>query len=437
MRLFRRHRRLIKILALLLVPVILYGSVKLAIWYTTQQTLKNLSKQCAGFLELNYQNISSSIKGSVSVNGLTVFIPMAKESIHIKRIRLSTDNILTLLTLTSKMESQDIPNNMGLLIEGMRIDLNSKLLKTPDETPQTPFERLNTLACGDVLRFDENALKQMGYNEINADFNINYHYDPLAKMLQLNFYEYAEKFISLDLTAQIMEVSKLPGVAEVSMNMANPQDMPKLGKIKLTLEDDSFITRKVNFCAKNNKSNQNDYIIKHVEMVDSYLQKMGIKLHQSLLDGYQKSLTHPGNIILSMDFSDISNIMELSDYLPDDIIAQLGTEVLVNNKLISPVSIQLDKQRFTKHTGDKAQQISIHDSNVKPKVIKKYNLANKNNLKQYERYPVKIITTQGKTLKGRLSLKNPKKYEVISRTHGGEIGYFVKKSEIKSVEVFY
>jgi hypothetical protein len=437
MRLFRKHRKLIKILGFLLVPVILYGSVKLAIWYSTQQSIKNLSKQFAGFLELNYQSISSSIKGSVSVNGLTVFIPMAKESIHIKKVRLSTDNVLTLLTLTSKFESQDIPNNLGFLIEGMRVDLNSKLLNTPEESPQTAFERLNTLACGDVLRFDEKVLKQMGYNEINADFNINYHYDSLAKTLQLNFYENVDKFLSLDLTAQIREVSKLPGVAEVSMNMANPQTIPKLGKIKLTLEDDSFITRKVNFCAKNNKSNQNDYIIKHVNMVDNYLQKMGIKLNQSLLGAYQKSLMHPGNIIVSMDFSDISNIMELSDYLPDDIIAQLGTEILVNNKIVSPISIQFDKQRFTKNTGDKAQQISIHDPNVKPKIIKKYHLVNKNNLKQYDRHPVKIKTTQGKTLKGRLSIKNPKKYEVISRTHGGEIGFFVKKAEIKSVEVFY
>jgi len=437
MRFYRKHKKLIKTLGLLLIPFILYGLIKLAIWYSTKNSIDSFSSQYAGFVQLKYKNITSSIKGSVSINGITVFLPMFKESIHIKRIRLSTDNIITLLRLTYKIESKDIPKSMGLLIEGAKIDLNSKLLNNTIEATQTPSERLNTLACGEVVRFDEKVLKQMGYTDISTDINLNYQYDPLAKTLQLNMYESIDRFFSLDLSAQIKDISEIPDTNNVMMGMASSQALPKLGKVKLTLEDDSFITRKVNFCAKNNKSTAKEYITKHVKMVDKYLKQIGVKLHQSLLDAYHKSLSHPGNIILSMDFSGITNIMELSEFALDDILSQLGTEFLINNKSITPLSIQINKQRFAKATGNKPQEIKIHDPNVKAKIIKKYHLVNKNNLKKYHRYPVIIKTTQGKTLKGKLSTKDPIRYEVITRTHGGEMGYFVGKAEIKSVQVFY
>lgn len=415
----------------------LYGLVKAALWYSTKNALENFSRQSAGFVELKYQNITSSIKGSVSVNKLTVFLPLFKESIHIRRVRLSTDNVLTLLSLTSKFKSKEIPKSLGLLIEGVKIDLNNKLLNPPQETPQTPLERFNTLACGDILRFDEKTLKQMGYTDITTDININYLYDPLAKTLQLNFYENIERFFSLDLSAQIKGISKIPKGSDIAMGMVSPQSLPTLGKVKFTLEDDSFITRKVNFCAKQNKSNQQTYISKHVKMADKFLQQMGIKLHKSLIDAYQKSLTHPGNIVLSLDFSGITNVMELSEFLLDDILSQLETEVLVNNKSITPISIQFNKQRFTRAIAGQSEEIKIHDPNVKAKIKKIYHRVNKNNLKQYHRYPVIIKTTRGKTFKGQLSVKSANTYEVTTRIRGGEIGYFVNKEKIKSVDVFY
>jgi hypothetical protein len=437
MRFYRKHKKLIKALLLLSLPFILYGLLKLAIWYSTKNNIEKFSSQYAGFVQLKYQTISSSIKGNVSVNGLTLFIPMINESIHIKRIRLTTDNILTLLSLTSKLESQEIPKSLGLLIEGVKIDINSQLFNSSQESVQTPAERFNTLACGNIQRFDEKALKQMGYDNISTDINLNYSYDPIARTLQLNLYENIEQFFSLDLNAQINNLSKIPNTQEVAMSLASSQNMPQLGKVKLTIEDDSFTTRKVNFCAKNNKSDQKTYISKHVKMADNFLQQMGIKLHQSLLDAYHKSMSHPGNIILSMDFSDTTNIMELSEFALNDIISQLGTEILINNKTISPISIQFNQQRFSKATTGKSPEIKIHDPNVKIKTIKKYHFVNKNNLKKYQRYPVIIKTIQGKTLKGELSIADKKKFEVITRTHGGKLGYFVGKAEIKSVQVYY
>ena len=328
MRFYRKNKKLIKTLALLLLPFMLYGLLKLSIWYSTKNSIDKFSSQYAGFVKLSYKTISSSIKGNVSVHGLTVFIPMFKETIHIKKIRLSTDNILTLLSLTFKLKSEEIPKRLGLLVEGITIDINSKLLNSSQDLQQSPSEQFNTLACGDTIRFDEQALKQMGYTDITTDINLNYQYDPLAKTLQLNVYENVEKFFSFDLNAEIKDISKIPKAEEIAMGMASSPALPKLGKVKLTLEDDSFITRKINFCAKNNKSDQKTYISKHVKMADKFLQQMGIKLHQSLLDAYHKSMSHPGNIILSMDFSDITNPMELSEFALDDIISQLGTEVL-------------------------------------------------------------------------------------------------------------
>ncbi|MFK5986858.1 MAG: hypothetical protein QM479_15735 [Pseudomonadota bacterium] len=421
----------------MLLPILLYGLVKLALWYSAKTAIDKISQQAAGFIELNYQNISSSLKGSVSINGVTIFIPMVEESIQIKRIRLSADNVLTLLTLKSKIETQDIPKSLGLLIEGVAINLDSKIFKTSAEAEQTPSERFNTLACGDIKRFDGEVLKAMGYSEIRADFNMSYHYDPLAKTMQLNFNENIDRFFSLNLTANVAGIKRLPAAGEIAMGMAAVQDLSSLGLVKLSLEDDSFISRKVTFCAKQNKSKAQQYINKHATMVDNYLQQMGIKLHSSLIDAYKKYLQSPGNAIISMNFSDAVNLMELSDYMADDIIAQLGTEIYVNNKLVSPLSVQFNQPKFLNSLGNNQQNIEIHDPNVKPKIEKKYHLVNKNSLKQYNKYSVIIKIKKGKTYTGKLSVESPFRFEINVRTRGGNIGYFVNIEDIKSAQVFY
>ncbi len=442
MRLFRKHRKLIKFAIFISLPILAYGLIKLTLWYSTKLAIENLSKQSEGIVEIEYKTITSSLKGSVSVNAITIFIPIAKESIHIKSIRLSADNIISLLKLSLrlKFESDEIPKSLSLIIEGLRVDLNSKLINTPKGTKQTSFERFSTLACGDTLRFDQKALTKMGYGDIETDFNINYSYDKLSKSLSINLYENMDRFFSLDFSAQLKGVSKIPDSTDLAVGASTgaiPQGFPQLGKVKLTINDDSFISRKVTFCANNNNSNRNNYIKKHVAMASNYLQQLGITFNQSLIDAYTTSLSHPGNIVLSMDFSAITDPMELSQLLLDDVLVQLNTELLVNNKAVTPISIKIDQQQFTETKEGKTKAIKIHDPNVKVRVKKQYHTVNKNNLQKYNKYMVIVKTTHGKTYKGQLHFKGASKYEIIARTRGGEIGYFVKNSEIKTIEVFF
>jgi hypothetical protein len=442
MRLFRRHRKLIKFAVFLSLPILAFGLIKLTLWYSTKLAIDNLTNQSEGIVEIKYKTITSSLKGSVSVNAITIFIPVAKESIHIKSIRLSADNLISLLKLSLrlKFESDEIPKSLSLIIEGLKVDINSKLINLPKDIKQTPFERFSTLACGDTLRFDEKVLTNMGYSEIETDFNIYYSYDKLSKSLSINLYENMDRFFNLDFSAELKGVSKIPDSTDLVIGASTgsmPQGFPQLGKVKLTINDDSFISRKVTFCANNNNSNKKDYIKKHVGMASDYLQQLGLTFNQSLIDAYTTSLTHPGNVIVSMDFSSITDPMELSQFLLDDVLVQLNTELLVNNKSITPISIKIDQKQFSDTKEGKIKAIKINDPNVKVRVKKKYHVVNKNNLQKYNKHMVIVKTTRGKTYKGQLHIKGSNKYEIIARTRGGEIGYFVKNSEIKSIDVFY
>jgi hypothetical protein len=442
MRVLRRHRKVVKLALFIALPILVYGLIKLSLWYSTKITIENFSKQAQGIAEIEYKTITSSLKGSVSVNTITIFIPIAKESIHIKSIRLSADNLLTLLKLglRSKFKSNEIPKSLSLIVEGLRVDINSKLINSPKGTKQTPFERFSTLACGETLRFDEKALTKMGYSEIETDFNLSYSYDKLSKNLSINLYENMDRFFSLDFSAELKGVSKIPDSSALAIGASTgtiPQDFPQLGKVKLSINDDSFISRKVNFCANNNNSSQKDYIKKHVAMVNNYLQQLGMTFNQSLVDAYTTSLTHPGNVVVSMDFSAITDPMELSQFLLEDIIVQLNTELLVNNKPITPISIKIDQQQFADTKKGKVKEIKIHDPNVKIREKRKYHAVNKNNLQKYSKHMVIVKTVQGKTYEGQLHLVGINKYEIIARSRGGEIGYFVKNSDIKSIQVFF
>lgn|GEM_PF-2807637 len=423
-------------LLVLILPILVFGGLKGALWYFSKSAMDDLAKKVSSFVDLRYEKIETSLQGSVSINDIALYSALIDDTIKIKSLKLTTNDVFSLLTLHSKLKKNKIPESMLIHIQGIEMDMEGNIAKTltsPD-TPLTMADNIATLACGNTKRFDAKVLQDMGYETIFADFIFQYQFDESQGSLDLTLIENLDRLFSIKLNATVNNIRRLPRITSLT-------SLPKIGKVSLNYDDDSLASRKIQYCAKQNKSTQDEYIDKHVTLFDQYLQQLGINLGSDLLGAYKDSLKEPGNIDLTLDLRGIDDYMELAQIPIPDLIHNLSTELKVNDKKIGMHRLNINKDQFMQMAlGHSKKAIIVSDPNVKPdKPAKAFHTISRTQLIKYNKHQVIIKTKNGKTYQGQLQVTKDRrfKYAVSSRTRGGQVSYHVDLEDIKSAQVYY
>ena len=424
------------IIALLILSIsgfaILYGSL----WYFTQQFVDQQVFQAKPFAQISYKKIEPSLKGSATVTGIRFFIPSIDETIFIRSIKFTAPDLLTFLMLNSKTQQKQIPESLSLIISNAVINLNGpvmNMIDNPDIEPSA-MEAFSTLACGDTNRIGSRTLSKMGYESFNNNITLNYRFFADQKRIKYTLSNHIEDMSIISINGELLDVTDLKSLTKQSL---------KPSKISLEIQDDSYIKRKNDFCALQQKYSVNEYISEHVRQVGEYLTIYGIEVDPALLDAYSKLITTMGNVRFEADLSslhnEITDIEELKSFVPNDIIQFIRLKLFVNDKRIDQLSVKVDTDKLiaaiNNDNGDTEKPQSLMKKQVL--VYKKYHRIFPGQLKKYNGFRVKLETLSGKHYRGTLNTDNPKYIEVIIRMRSGNVGYQVSKYDIKKVEVFY
>jgi len=423
-------------LIVLILPVLIFGGLKGALWYFTKTAMEDVARKASAFVDLRYEGIETSLQGSVTVHEISLYSALVDDTVRIDSLKLQTNDIFSLLSLHFQLKKNEIPESMLVHVQGVTLDLDGNLMKTftnPD-VPVTIGDTLNTLACGNTSRFDTEAMKGMGYQSLLADFIFQYRFDEGLNKLHLTFIENLDRLFSLTLNASITNIKPKQNIARMASGA-------KPGQVSISYDDDSFASRKIKFCATQNKSSEAEYINKHVMLFDEYLRQMGIDLGSDLLGAYKETYLKPGDIELSADFRGIDNILELTEIPIPDIIHNISAQLTVNGKKISSQRLSINKDLFMQAAlGKTKKTIQVEDPNVIPKAPpKEFHKVAKSKLDQYKHHQVKIKTRNGKTYQGKLNITKSHrfKYEISNRTRGGTMSSVIAEEDIISVEVYY
>lgn len=428
----KKNRFLIRRLLWISIPFILYGLIKAWLWYGAYRSINEINHQLQGIAKISYKQISSSLRGSISIHEIAIFIHFTKETIRIRKLGLQTGNLYSLLLLSNKLKNKELPNRLALTIEHLTMDVDSLLLPAaPVDRPQTLLEQVNTLACSGISRFDASILKNMGYTRFDNSFSLNYHIDPLSHNLDIQLYHFIQDFFSYQFSLQILNVRKPPQMAELAVGQ-----LPRLGKLSIHFEDEGFIPKKVIYCAQQNKTSKQAYVDKYMLLLKQLMTKVGIRINAETYQAYQKFLLLPINIDLSIDWTGIDNpIQYLNQIKPQDNLAQkLKLQLKINNNPINHLLLQISPPELEKKV---SHNITINDPTVKPKKDKKYHVVTATKLKNYDRHQVIIKNNKGKTYKGQLYVLPHNRYEIRLHAYGGSISYYVKQNEIVSAKVLF
>ena len=421
------------IIVLFLLSIATIALLKGSLWYLTQQFVDNQIAQAKVFTQISYKKIETSLSGSATVSGIQVFIPVINDTIHIKSIQFTAPDLLTFLMLDSKLKQKELPQSLSLQISEAVVNIKGPIMTMMDnsDTDPTPIEAFSALACGDIPRIDSKALAKMGYDNISSNIFLHYQYHPREKLISYKIDNHIDTISKIHLSGELLGIESLKSLSDNDF---------KPGKIVLEIEDDSYIERKNNFCAKQGNYNVDEYINEHMRMVQEYLPLYGIKVEKGLLKAYRELLKYSSTMTFEADLGQLSGTTEeLETFEPNDIIQFIRLKLFINNKRVNDLSIKIDKNRLIETALDEDKvSVEIPDTIKKKQIlVKKYRPVSTAQLRKYNGYRVKIKTSKGKSYNGTLNTNNAKFFEVITRLKSGNIGYQVSPQSIRTAEVFY
>ncbi len=232
-------------LVLFVLTVLTLAALKGSLWYLTEQFIEHQIAQAKPF--------ETSLAGSATVHKLKVYIPLVDESIHIDSIRFTAPDLISLLTMDSQIQDGQLPEALNLIVKGINISLNGKIMQLLDNPDMEPsqVEVFSTLACGDIYRIGSKALSKMGYDELVSDLVLSYQYQPNLKKLSYIIQYHIHDMTNFNISGDLSGISSLN---DFKKGTVQP------GKLIVEIIDNSYIERKNCFCANEEKLEVADYI---------------------------------------------------------------------------------------------------------------------------------------------------------------------------------
>ena len=419
------------VIAFFALSIAFFAVLKGSLWYFTQQFVDRQVVQAKPFAQISYKEIKTSLTGSATVTDIKVYLPDIDDNILIESVRFMAPDLLTLISLDSRLQNNELPESLNLIITGASIELNGNLMNmidNPDAEP-TPLEVFSTLACGDIHRIGSNALTNMAYDTITSDLILNYQFNARKKTLHYILKNNIRDMTHFNLSGDLFGVTDIKSLTN---NTAQP------GHITLEITDDSYIERKNRFCAAQGKRSITDYVNEHTRQVKEYLFSYGVEPEDGLLNAYNTIIETSAPIVLEADLSKLSGTKEIVSFEPNDIIQFVHLKLFVEGKRINEISIAIDKEKLVKTATGTEVELETPDQIKKKQaiIIKKYRPVSIANLKNFNGFRVKIKTNNGKQFKGTLKTDAPNIYEVVSRLRAGSISYHLPVNTIKEAQVY-
>jgi hypothetical protein len=429
------------VLGLLVVVVLAYGGIKTYMYYSLKSKMDQLAQQFSLFGQLKYGGLTTSVKGSLAVEDLSIRVHGMDDELRIKAIRYQTPNLLYLVQANKQFEQGRIPESLSLSVEGLNVELYGEFTERLEQIINELNFQLHGVnpLCGGRLFFGPRELRDMGYEEITGDIQIGYRFDA------------ANARIIVDITSRTrdMMAARMQGIVEgISdtsfISMMQPTNPPRLSKITVNYTDQSYTKRFTEYCAGLSKLELNEYIAAEANQQPIYYSyAWGFVPGPGLRQAYRAFLTNPGQIDISLELPDSVTPENIDLFSPEDIPGLLNLKVSVNGEVVNDLSFNIYKGQKLDMGGKieqlfaqpGAEPVSPQPKKKKVKYETKYYRVPVSGLKKYLGEEVRLQTTSGKTRLGFLAKIGTNVAHVEQRVHGGKFTMQVPLGDVTKAEV--
>lgn len=311
------------VIALVLLLGLGYLGLKGYIHYQVKASLDQAITAAAPMAEIRYDGISSSLRGSVTIQGLTVHT--FGDDVRLGELRFGTPNVLVLLSTLSELQRGEAPEFLELELIDLELDLSGPLMNFVQAAVQRQAPRLpTTYPCAGQVVFGPADWRAMGYQRLSSDLRLRLDIDKAAHTVRVQ-----SRWDTQDMGALRVAFE----VAGVSASVAQLKESRQaiLRWLELDYKDRSYYKRWVKYCAKRDKVDPRSFVAKLVSAdATYYMYSWGVVPGDDLRRAYREFLRAPQSVSAVARPSTPLELALVEHYTPDDLVALLDLRVVVN-----------------------------------------------------------------------------------------------------------
>lgn len=314
-------------IVLIVVTALVYGGLWGASWYKVKTTMDKAVEKSAPFAEIKYASIYASPKldGTIGVDGIVIRPKMSSDEFKIQSVRLTLPGLLPLITA----KQDDFPDSMRLAVSGIAIDLNSPLLaslsnaqkqaiKTKGKSRGFFLGSAETLGCGSVESMGIDELTRMGYQSVEIDIDLEYHYAKVKNLLNLSGVLRMKGMQSVDIKADMR-------VPPSELAQGNFNNMV-LDSVRIDIIDSGYAALRNRFCAAQLESTEEAYLGKNLALLSK---EVGATFPLETVEAYKKVM-QGGRMQIGLAPKPGTELALLGRYALKDAIDVLGLKLTLD-----------------------------------------------------------------------------------------------------------
>ena len=298
-----------------------YFGSKFFLHHKVEQGMDGAVLAMSPFATVEYEGVSSTMSGELTVDGITVHVVGFNDEIRIERLGIDTPSYFALLNLgdIAEAESPDdvVPESFGVIAEGIRLRVNSDYMK---KLHRERMQEVNAsdmgepaAECAGKYGYSPNALTGLGYREQVASVSAHFHRGH-------NRYSLALKSSVEDMWDVDAELT-LDGDMITEMSKGS-RYRPRMESMRVEYTDRSLNSRVREYCDRLGLSDE-QILAAQLDALKFFGKENGIEFDEYVIGPYTEFLNGKSTLIVTANPNEPVSLSQISLYKPSDVPALL------------------------------------------------------------------------------------------------------------------
>lgn len=425
-----------KLLLFLLIPALGYGAVKGFLYYKAKRNIDGMVAAVSSQADIRYTDISTDLRGAVTVGGIVVQPLGYDDSLHIEAIRIASDDPLFFYHGARWEPGKNTPPpSLSFFIDGIRLPLSADLLR------ETAAVRGNgdDSSCAQGLQLTPAFLQQIGFEDLDMDIDGHYRLNEAARTLEFGINIDLHDIESLEFAAMMSDVD----IVGFSQGGGAP---PNLARLSLAAEvSPKFGRQALKECAIGTDETVQVWSERLAGQTLEGLRAKGLTLGAGLTDAVREFFRTWGQFRLVSEPEQPIGLLSLMFLPPDQLVDAMALQLSLNDQAI--VDTSFDWQRPGAQAPGLSTLFGVEQPQARaaaaPKqtnrviVRRQYEPVPLGDIAHYVDQEVQIKPRSQPMREGVLRGIGESGAEVEQTLHGGKFTVYVPLNQIESVRAMF
>jgi hypothetical protein len=419
-----------KLIKILFFGALLFMISKAFIAFSAFQLITSIKEQYESDFLLTYRWISSSLDGSVSIEGIELTPYSMKKTFSLSELSLHYSDYYSLMTQLVSLKDGNIVGLKKISVPNIQSELKGKTFKEllVSKWGESWFSPFDVYGCGTRRHLSAEDYQLMGINHWEASLDIGLSQNMLG-----------HEMLSLTLDEHEMGRMKISSETDqhIIQTLIRDKKIDDLTLINFEAEhqDAGFFRRLNILCNKEEVEKRSKFSAKAALDWKSMMYSQGLLVNDSLVELYGYYLMQGGALTVSAKKEDGFQLKNIKQLINKDLIKYFDVTLDLNGKPVNAAEIYVDGSIiFPPPKEPEPEALPVSNT---PKFEPGYKVIEPEFIDQYIGRKIRVKMLSGKEYEGLLGSVTEYNMELTQNLPGGIINYPLMLNEIKTIEVWF